>query len=481
VSPAVKIRWLLSILLPLFFGDAVAATYYVATNGSDASAGTSTNAPFATPQKAMTVLAAGDYIYVRGGTYPLTSQVKTSKAGLATNYCRLWAYADEHPVFDFSTDTTTGDRGIYISKDCWHVKGIEVTLAPDNGIIITSGSNIVEACVIHDCNDDGLTIGSTTVQGHDNLILNCDSYRNYQVGSGGNNGDGYSAKQGCGTNNIFQGCRAWYNADDGWDFYDNNSNPVVLLNCWAFDNGTNLWNVSGFSGNGNGFKLGGSGTLARHTLKQCVSFDNHAKGFDYNLSLAGHTMLNCTSFRNGKPNYEFPVTPTNGTNVFKNCISYSGAGVDIVAGSVQISNSWQNFSVSAADFASLDASLAFVARNADHTLPTNGFARLASGSQLIDKGVNVGLPFSGSAPDLGAYEFSSASSRNLDLSNAHTNGGAFQLQVNGLTSHGAVVFYASTDLLNWSAVFTNSAATGSLQFTDATASLPDRFYRAEEK
>jgi chitin-binding protein len=34
--------------------------------------------------------------------------------------------------------------------------------------------------------------------------------------------------------------------------------------------------------------------------------------------------------------------------------------------------------------------------------------RLAAGSTLIDKGVNVGLPYSGSAPDLGAFETSTS-------------------------------------------------------------------------
>jgi hypothetical protein len=29
-----------------------------------------------------------------------------------------------------------------------------------------------------------------------------------------------------------------------------------------------------------------------------------------------------------------------------------------------------------------------------------------AGSDLIDKGVDVGLPYTGSAPDLGAFEFS---------------------------------------------------------------------------
>jgi hypothetical protein len=476
---------LIAILL-LAAADGHAATYYVATNGSDAGAGTS-NAPFATPQKAMTVLATGDYIYVRGGTYQLTSQVKTSKAGVASNYSRLWAYPGEHPIFDFSSDPTSGDRGIYLSKDYWHVKGIEVQFAKDNGIIITSGSNIVEGCTIHDCNDDGLTLGSTTTLAHDNLILNCDSYRNYQAGSSGNNGDGYSGKSGCGPSNIFQGCRAWYNSDDGWDFYDNDTNTVVLLNCWSFDNGTNLWNVSGFSGNGNGFKLGGSGTHARHTLKQCVAFDNHAKGFDYNLSVAGHTMLNCTSFRNGKPNYEFPITPANGTNTFKNCVSYAGAGVDIVAGSVMISNSWQGFAVSVADFVSLDASLAFAPRNADFSLPTNGFARLAAGSQLIDKGVDVGLPFNGTAPDLGAYEFTGGGTQGpisfvgapvpLIFSNS-----SVRLRVTGLTSHGPVVLNTSSNLVDWIPVLTNPAVTGETEFLDGSASnSPARFYRVEER
>jgi len=33
------------------------------------------------------------------------------------------------------------------------------------------------------------------------------------------------------------------------------------------------------------------------------------------------------------------------------------------------------------------------------------FLKLAAGSQMIDKGTNVQLPFVGAAPDLGAYEY----------------------------------------------------------------------------
>jgi hypothetical protein len=38
-------------------------------------------------------------------------------------------------------------------------------------------------------------------------------------------------------------------------------------------------------------------------------------------------------------------------------------------------------------------------------LPALDFLRLKAGSHLIDAGVDVGLPFNGTAPDLGAFEF----------------------------------------------------------------------------
>jgi hypothetical protein len=46
------------------------------------------------------------------------------------------------------------------------------------------------------------------------------------------------------------------------------------------------------------------------------------------------------------------------------------------------------------------------ARQSDGSLPETTLLHLASTSGLIDKGTNVGLTFSGSAPDLGAYEYS---------------------------------------------------------------------------
>src|SRR6266700_87731 len=47
---------------------ATAATYYVATNGSDSNPGTQ-SAPFGTISKGLATIHAGDTLYLRGGTY----------------------------------------------------------------------------------------------------------------------------------------------------------------------------------------------------------------------------------------------------------------------------------------------------------------------------------------------------------------------------------------------------------------------------
>ncbi|HMP81183.1 MAG TPA: right-handed parallel beta-helix repeat-containing protein [Verrucomicrobiota bacterium] len=467
-----------------------AATYWVAPNGNDSNAGTS-NAPFATPHKAVTAtLAPGDTIYIRGGNYSFNSRIApgSSKVGAAGNHIKFWAYPGELPVFDFASMPESSDKALDMRRNYWHVKGIEIKNAPDSGIFVGGTGVIIEGCVVHDCDNDGIVLGSTSSRATNALILNCDSYRNYQAGSGGNNGDGFSAKSGCGPGNVFRGCRAWYNADDGWDFYDNITNSVVIENCWAFNNGTNLWGVGSWQGNGNGFKLGGAGTRAPHTVRNSVAFDNHSKGFDHNNGVGAHVIHNNTGFRNGKWNFSFYDQPISGVHDFRNNVSYLGGGINgtnIVQSSVMVSNSWQHFTVTPADFQSLDASLAFAPRNADYSLPTNAFARLAAGSQFIDQGIDVGLPFNGPRPDLGAYEFSAAAPVQtpswFDTAGCGITNGGFRVSVAGLTGHGSVVIYASSNLLDWTPIFTNPPVTGSLTYLDTSAGNgPGRLYRVEE-
>jgi len=60
--------------------------------------------------------------------------------------------------------------------------------------------------------------------------------------------------------------------------------------------------------------------------------------------------------------------------------------------------------VDANDFLSTDETLLIAARQADGSLPNTNFLKLKQGSDLIDKGMNLGFSFYGSAPDFGAFE-----------------------------------------------------------------------------
>jgi hypothetical protein len=64
---------------------------------------------------------------------------------------------------------------------------------------------------------------------------------------------------------------------------------------------------------------------------------------------------------------------------------------------------------------------------------------------------------------------------------SQTGSGALPLQLTGLTASGPVIIYASSNLLDWSAVFTNPPTIGPLQYREAPPSdQPLRFYRALE-
>jgi hypothetical protein len=47
-------------------------------------------------------------------------------------------------------------------------------------------------------------------------------------------------------------------------------------------------------------------------------------------------------------------------------------------------------------------------RKADGGLPDLDFLKPAQGSELVDTGVDLGISFEGSAPDIGPFEYSSA-------------------------------------------------------------------------
>jgi hypothetical protein len=132
----------------------------------------------------------------------------------------------------------------FVGASWIHIRGLEVV-----GVQVTikrhtqsigfenAGShNVYERLTVH----DGQAIGFYLSRGSDNLFLNCDAYRNHDTtsedGRGGNvDGFGGHPPRG-GTGNVFRGCRAWLNSDDGFDCISARE-PVVFEHCWAYRNG----------------------------------------------------------------------------------------------------------------------------------------------------------------------------------------------------------------------------------------------------
>ena len=382
-----------------------AQTVYVATTGSDTSDG-SFEHPFATIPKAISVTTVpGESIYVRGGTYFPTGTINISRSGTSTNRYYLLSYPGERPLLNFSTEPY-GSRGIRVSGSYWHIKGFDITRAGDNGMNMSGSNNIIEFCSFSENYDTGLQLGGGA---SNNQIINCDSYFNRDTTQG--NADGFAPKLDVGSGNYFYGCRSWQNSDDGWDGYLRPSNNIrtTLENCWCFMNGYLKTGLPS-SGNGNGYKLGGGDNTnadsLRHdmTLKNCLSFDNRVKGYDQNNNRGSMVLLNCTAYHNGT-NYSIsgPIASAESV-VVRNCValgSYGSLGSYVIQGT----NSWMPpFVVTNADFVSVDTTGVRGPRNPDGSLPDVAFMHLADGSDLIDSGTNVGLPFYGNAPDLGCFE-----------------------------------------------------------------------------
>jgi len=413
---------------------AAGSTYYVAPAGSDSAAGTQA-APWASIAHAQAVVQPGDTVYLRGGTYAYTRANKScasqtdrvdaitlNKSGGSGNLIRYWAYPGEKPVFDFSRVTDDCRiKGFDVTGSWIHLRGLEVRGVPQNnnlnheswGIWISGSDNVFELINAHNNMGPGLFIQD----GGGNLVLNSDSHDNYDPltsNGAGESADGFGAHISANhPGNVFRGCRAWWNSDDGFDLI-NAFSPVTIESSWAWRNGY-LPETTTASGNGNGFKAGGYGGTyvangAKHTVRTSVAFNNRSAGFYANHHTLAGDYVNNTSYGN-HPDYNMLGVNSSGAAVglgnLRNNIAYTGTLTSNMTGTDATFNSWNlGVSLSDAQFQSVSTSGWDAPRQADGSLPVLPNLRLAANSTLIDKGTTVGLPYSGRAPDLGAFESS---------------------------------------------------------------------------
>lgn len=382
---------------------------YVSPNGKANAAGTK-EAPVDI-YTAVKTAAPGQKIILKEGTYHLSQTVKVERGINGTADAMIYMIADPdattRPVFDFGENCA----GMILAGDYWYFQGFDVTRSADaqKGIQVSGNHNTLDRIQAYRNGNTGIQISRYLGTDRfdqwpsDNLILNCSSYLNADKGY--EDADGFAAKLTAGEGNVFDGCIAAYNADDGWDLFakvqTGSIGVVTIQNCLAFKNGYVL-DAEGKeinAGNGNGFKMGGDSMPGSHVLKNSIAFANKAKGIDSN-SCPDIKVYSSTTFDNESYNVAFYTnTAVNTAFAADGILSYkvsnkvaeqfkllgtqNAADVKGVTnyyfdGSKTVNNNGKE--AAASWFKSLDTASALkdggITRNADGTINMNGFLEL---------------------------------------------------------------------------------------------------------
>lgn len=361
--------------------------------------------------------APGRTILLKGGTYALDKTVIVERGVNGTADAKIYMIADPEaatrPVLDFQGRCA----GMILAGNYWYFQGFDVTRSANaqKGIQVSGSYNTVDNVVTYKNGNTGLQISryKSTDNWEDwpshNLILNCTSYLNADAGY--EDADGFAAKLTVADGNVFDGCIAAYNADDGWDLFAKVETgaigQVTIQNSVAFKNGyvldENGQEVD--AGNGNGFKMGGSSISGQHILRNSVSFSNKAKGIDsnscpdiqvyastsynnesYNVALytndaknTAFTAQGILSFKDSTNAAEeliaeqFKPKGTQETSAYENAANYYWRGEN--------STNSEGIAATAEWFQNMDMNSAIhggIRRNTDGTINMNGFLAVTS-------------------------------------------------------------------------------------------------------
>ncbi|WP_405935686.1 right-handed parallel beta-helix repeat-containing protein [Streptomyces sp. NBC_00726] len=309
-----------------------AAALYVAPGGTADAAGTASDPT--TLASAVSRVNSGGTIYLRGGTYHYGQTVTIPPGNDGTSGARttMAAYPGEQPVLNFSEmSENSANRGLAVNGDYWHIDGLTVEYAGDNGIFVGGSDNVIEHVVTRFNHDSGLQISRISSDTPDdewpanNLVLSSESHDN--ADSDGEDADGFAAKLTAGPGNVFRYTVSHNNIDDGWDLYTKTATgpigPVTIEDSLSYDNGTLSDGTVNKNGDRNGFKLGGDKIEVDHIVRRNIAYHNGHHGFTYNSNPGSMTVSDNVGIDNEERNFSFDK----GTSVFRgNTSCRSGDG-----------------------------------------------------------------------------------------------------------------------------------------------------------
>lgn len=390
-----------------------------------------------------------------GWYYNGSTGIDITIEGTEGNYIHFFNYPGEVPILDCVDQsihpTSSNQYGIraYSAPSWIHMKGLQVKNVrgrPNDpgvlegsrgrGIAIGTGTHVIlESCVVDNAHATGFTFDECVYA----EIINCDALNIadslYSLPGSAGTGFSISNSELNSTDSVlFTGCRAYQCSDQGWSTGYNNA-YVRIDSCWSFDNGYLA------ADGGHGYKLGWDLYWSTYDIDDppitnlitnSIAAFNAADGFttndNGNLRNKSMDVYNNISYYNGyKPigsgygfvifNSELSSQANQEKRRFKNNISFDNEAASIYVDTyptqayyTHSNNTWDGGgTVTAADFSkSLDSTSIhqelLADRNEDGSLPEMTYFQLAEGSDLVDAGVDVGLPYLGLAPDIGAYE-----------------------------------------------------------------------------
>jgi hypothetical protein len=319
-----------------------AEALYVAPDGTDGAAGTESDPT--TLASALGRVESGGTIYMRDGTYAYSETVVVEGSdGTADARTTLSAYPGETPVLNFSAQAEdSANRGLALVASYWHVYGIVVEHAGDNGILVAGNNNIVERTVTRFNRDTGLQLSRWVADAPEdqwpsnNLILSAESHDN--ADSDGEDADGFAPKLTVGPGNVFRYTVSHNNIDDGYDLYTKSETgpigAVTLEHTLAYDNGTLSDGSQAGNGDRNGYKLGGDDIAVDHTITGSIAVNNGKHGITYNSNPGSMTVSDNVSIGNAERNFNFD----DGTSTFTGNTSCDSGDDDRIIGSADGTN-----------------------------------------------------------------------------------------------------------------------------------------------
>lgn len=234
----------------------------------------------------------------------IVSTIQNAAPGTTVSVSGTYAVASEIHVptqvtvkgpatFNFSTKYNT-TAGFYCATgNNQQLISLTVTGA-NHGIYVTCANVKVTSCIAHNNYNTGIQVSNSG--GKNCTVSGCTSYDNVDSQTGGGNADGIDVKAGSGSGNKVTGCTAYSNSDDGYDC-EKATSTVTFSSCTSYSNGS----FGGFTGNGNGFKMGISGDNVAHSYTSCVAHNNggnSAHGFSTNGNVGKIKLTTCHSYSN---------------------------------------------------------------------------------------------------------------------------------------------------------------------------------------